>query len=227
MPEFLISCFAAWDSVDGFEGLLDGGDDAALGRELGSGNPRAGRRAMAAAAELRRDVADVHRVAFRAQADAGLPRLQFLEDAGDDDRFDGADVVNQAFGFVGDGAGLGEVSLLQPEVGDAVAVGEPEVAVNVFEQPGAGERVGLVNLVANRGEVRAAADEFAGDVVGARRGGGVLEGAGVGGDGGEEAVGNALGDGPRAALRSLKMSSPLDGSRPETQLMSPNRVLLA
>ena len=74
---------------------------------------------MAAAAELRGDFVHVHLVAFGAQADARQFRFHFLKDAGDHDRFDGADVVNQTFGVVALGAGAGEIGLLQPEVGDS------------------------------------------------------------------------------------------------------------
>ena len=115
---------------------------------------------MAAAAELRGDFVHVHLVVFGAQADARQFRFDFLKDAGDDDRLDGADMVNQSFGVVAFGAGAGEVGLLQPELGDLVVVRQAEVAVNVLQQPGAGERIGLINLVADFGEVRAARDEF-------------------------------------------------------------------
>ena len=62
--------------------------------------PRAGRRLMAAAAKLRGDVVDVHLVVLGAKADARDFRFDFLEDAGDHDRRDGADVINQSLGVV-------------------------------------------------------------------------------------------------------------------------------
>ena len=112
---------------------------------------------MAAAAELAADFAHVHLVALGAQADARELRLHLLEDAGDDDRLDGADVVNQALGVVAVRAGAGEVRLLEPEVGDAVVVREAEVAVNVLEQAGAGERdrTGKLRRKSSRGSRRA------------------------------------------------------------------------
>ena len=75
-------------------------------------------------------------------------------------------------------------------------VGQAEVAVNVPQQPGARERVRLVHLVADLGEVGAAAHQFAGDVIGVRAGARILKRAGVGRDRGEQAVRNALRDWP-------------------------------
>ncbi len=80
------------------------------------------------------DFADVHLGAFRAQADARHFRLHFLEHAGDDDRLNRAEVVNQAFRVVALRAGAGEILFLQPEPRDAVVVGQPEFAVNMLEQ---------------------------------------------------------------------------------------------
>ena len=119
---------------------------------------------MAAAAELRGDFVHVHFLAFRAEADADQIGFDFFKDAGDDDRLDVADVVNESLGVLAFAAGAREVSLLQPEPGDLVVMRQAEAAVNVFQQPGARNRIRLINLVADGGEVRAAPDEFAGDV---------------------------------------------------------------
>jgi hypothetical protein len=151
---------------------------------------------MAAAAELRGDFVHVHLVAFGAQADARQFGFDFLKDAGDDDRLDGADVVNESFRVVAFRAGAGEIGRLSQNQAIWRSCGQAEPAVNMFEQPRARERIRLINLVANFGEVRAARDEFRAGVkrAGPRRG--ILKRAGVGGNGGEQAVGNRLGDRP-------------------------------
>ena len=130
--------------------------------------------------------------------------FDLLKDARDDDRLNGADVVNESFGVRAFRAGAGEISLLEPEPRDAVIGGEAKIAVNVFEQPRAGERIGLVNLVANFREVRAARDEFRPGVKGAGPRRGVLERAGVRRDGGEQAVGNLPGDRPARDFEQSK-----------------------
>ena len=134
--------------------------------------------------------------AFRAQADARQFRFHFLEHAGDHHRLNRADVVNQAFRVVALRAGAGEIFFLQPEPRDAVVVRQPEFAVNVLQQPGARQRIRLINLVANFREVRAARDQFRAGVKGAGPRGRVLKRAGVRGNGGEQQVGNRLGDRP-------------------------------
>ena len=48
--------------------------------------------------------------------------FDLLKDARDDDRLDGADVVNQPFGVLAFRAGAGEIGFLQPEPRDAVVV---------------------------------------------------------------------------------------------------------
>jgi len=88
---------------------------------------------MSAAAELRGDFVHVHLVAFRAQADAREFGFDFLEDARDDDRLDGADVVNEPLGIVALRAGAGEIGFLQPQIGDLVVGSETEFAVNMLE----------------------------------------------------------------------------------------------
>lgn len=87
-------------------------------------------------------------------------------------------------------AGLVEVLLLQPKVGNLVVVDQLEFVVDPLQQFHAGEGVGLVNLVAHRGEVRPFFDEITGGVIRRGQGAWVLERTGVGGDGGEQAVGN-------------------------------------
>lgn len=60
---------------------------------------------VAAAAELGGDGVDVHLLALGAEADAGQAGFGLLEGAGDDDGFDVADVVDEAFAVAGRGAG--------------------------------------------------------------------------------------------------------------------------
>src|SRR5665213_3090809 len=187
-------------SLSGFQRLLDRGDDLALNRKRRAGNARARRRQVAAAAELRRDFVHVHIGIFRAQADAREFRFNLLKHAGDHDRLDGADVVNQAFGVVAVRAGAGEILFLQPEPRDAVVVRQPEFAVDVLEQFRARDRIRLINLVANFGEVRAARDEFRSGVKRAGPRGRVLKRAGVGGNGGEQQIVDRLGDRPARDL---------------------------
>ena len=67
--------------------------------------------------------------------------FDLLKDTRDDDGLDGTDVVNQPFGVRAFRAGAGEIGLLQPEPGNAVVGREAEFAVNVLEQPHAGERI--------------------------------------------------------------------------------------
>src|SRR5438093_6552427 len=142
------SCMASTGRV---EGLFDRRDHAALNGQGSARDAGAGRGAVAAAAKLAGDVAHVHAVAFRAEADARQFRIQLFKDAGHDDRFDGADVVNEPLGVGGVRAGAREVGLLEPEVSDLIVVREPEMVIEVLEQADAGEGVGLVNLVADGG----------------------------------------------------------------------------
>ena len=79
---------------------------------------------MAATAKLRGDFVHVHLVAFGTEADAGQFGFKFFKHAGDDDGFNGADVVNQTLRVVALRAGAGEISLFQPEPSDAVTGGE-------------------------------------------------------------------------------------------------------
>jgi len=92
----------------------------------------------------------------------------------------------------------------EPEVRDLIPMSQAEVAIDVPEQPGAGERIGLIDFIADPRQVGAAAHQFAGNVIGARARGGVLEGPGVGRDGGEETVCDPLGDGPLGDLQQAK-----------------------
>ena len=70
---------------------------------------------MAAAAKLRGNVVHIDLVAFGTQADARELGFEFFKDARDDDRLDGADMVNKPFGIVAFGAGTGEIGFFQPE----------------------------------------------------------------------------------------------------------------
>src|SRR5665213_4342114 len=174
----------AW-SVNGIKGFFNRAEDAALHSEGLAGDARAGRRRVAAALELRGDFVDVDLGRFRPQTDANQARLNFLKNAGDDHRLDGADVVDQTFGVAAIRAGAREIFFLEPEVGDLVAMGQVKLIVNVLEQTDAREGKRLVNLLANNLQVRPALDQFAGRVIRHRLGGGILERAGVGRDSGE------------------------------------------
>ena len=153
---------------------------------------------------MRGNFVHVHLVALGPEADAGQFRLKFLKHARYHHRFDGADVVNQAFRVVAFGAGAGKIRLFQPEPRNPVVGGKPVFAVNVPEQPHAGKRIGLINLVANFGQVRAARDEFGPGVecAGPRRG--ILKRTGIGGNGGEQTIGNRFGDRPARDLEQTK-----------------------
>lgn len=151
---------------------------------------------MAAATEFSGDFVDVHLLIFRAQADARQVRLQFLEEAGDHDGRDGADVIDKAFGVVRFRSCSGVVGFFQPEIGDLVVMYEAEIRINVLEQFRARKGIGLINLVANGREIGAASDEFRADVecAGTRRG--ILKRAGIGRNGGEEAIRDLFRDRP-------------------------------
>src|SRR5882724_8506986 len=188
----------------GVQGFFDGVYHPALDGKRRAGNARAGGRPMPTAAKFSGDFVHVHLVALGTEADAREVWFHLFEEAGDDDGFDGANMVDQALGVVGARAGAVKVRLLQPEPGDLVVMGEVEVIIDMLQKTRAGERIGLVNFVADPGEVGAAFDEFAGDVVGAGPGVGILEGAGVGGDGGEKAIRDGRGDGPIGGLQEAE-----------------------
>src|SRR5262249_13633949 len=113
----------------GVQRFFDRCDHLALDGERGAGDASAGGGGVAATAELGGDVVDIDLVALGAEADAGQRGFELLEDAGDDDGRDGADMIYQAFGFAALSAGTGEVGFLEPEVSDLVAMREAEVAV--------------------------------------------------------------------------------------------------
>src|SRR5712692_6692299 len=186
------------------EGLFNRRQDLALDRKRLAGDARAGRRGMTAAAKLGGDEVHVHALALGTETDPDQSGIDLLEQAGDDHRLDGADVIDQAFRVVRPRAGAGVIRRFEPEVGGAVLVRQMKVVINVLEQAHARERVGLINLVADFGEVRATLDEFAGDVEGGRAGSRVLERAGVGGNGGEQTIGDGRGDGPVGGLQETE-----------------------
>src|SRR6266571_6517371 len=195
---------AAASCVGRVEGLFDRRQHLALNRKRPTGDARAGRRGMTAAAKLGGDQVHVHVLALGAQTDPDQPRLDLLEEAGDDHRLDGAEVIDQAFRVVRPRVGAGVIRRLEPKVGGAVLVRQMKVIIDVLEQADARERIGLINLVADFGEVRTALHEFAGDVEGVRAGGGILERAGVGGYGGEQTIGNGRGDRPIGRLQETE-----------------------
>src|SRR5438105_1967538 len=166
------SCMAL---LRGVESSFDCGDDPPLNRQRSAPEARPGRGRVSAAAELTGDFIHIDALALRAQTDASEFRFELFEDAGHHDRFHGADMVNQTLRVGGVRAGAREVGFFEPEPGDLVVVGEPEMIVNVFDQADAREGIGLVDLVANPGQVRAAFDEFGRDVVGGGTGGGILK----------------------------------------------------
>jgi hypothetical protein len=112
-------------------------------------------------------------------------------------------VVNETFAVVRVRAGAGVVAFAEPEPRDLIVLRGAEAVEDVAQELGARHRVALVNLVADTREVRAVAHEVGGDVVGAGRGVRVAEAAGVGGDRGEEAVGNRRRDGPAGVLEEF------------------------
>src|SRR5690349_4185219 len=70
------------------------------------------------------------------------------------------------------------------------------MAIDMFQQTGARERVGLIDFIANFREVCAAPDQFSGDVISAGTRARILEGARVSGDSSEKTISDRLGDRP-------------------------------
>ena len=129
------------------------------------GNASAGCGRMATPAKFGGDFVHIYVFAFRPQTDAGQVRLNFFKDTGNNHGFDGADVIDEAFRIASIRASAREICFPEPEISNLVLVSESKVAINVFQQPGTGKRIGLVYLVANFCEVRAAAHEFTRNVV--------------------------------------------------------------
>src|SRR5947207_2890440 len=75
------------------------------------------------------------------------------------------------------------------------------MTVDMTQQAGAGQGIGLVHFITNLCQIGAAADELAGDVVSAWPSRGILERARVGGDCSKETISNALGNGPVGNLQ--------------------------
>lgn len=150
---------------------------------------------VAAAAEELADFGDVEFGMFGTGADAdGAIGVFFKENAGDDG-INRTEDVEDAFGIAWE-----EVELLLDGVGEcdgdgAVVFDELASIEAVAEEVESAAGVGLVDLTAEGGDVYAEADEFSGDFEGVGGGAVVLEGAGVGGYGGEEVGGDGGGDG--------------------------------
>ena len=89
---------------------------------------------MAATAEDGGDFIYIHFIAFRTQADAREFRFQFLKNASHDHRCDGANMINQSFGIIRVCAGAEKVGFLEPEIGDLIVVGQPEVIIDVLQE---------------------------------------------------------------------------------------------
>src|SRR5256885_12561407 len=64
---------------------------------------------------------------FRSKADSRQVRLQLFKDARHDDRFDGADVVDETLAVGRVGAGARKIRILQPQPGDLVLLRQPEM----------------------------------------------------------------------------------------------------
>ncbi len=140
------------------------GDHLALHGKRLAGNTCSRRRRMPAAAKLLRDFIHIDLLVLGTQADACQFGFEFFKDARNNDRFNRADMVNEPLGIVALGAGAGEIGLLQPQIGDLVVLRETEFAVNMFQQFGAGQRITLLNFVADFREVCTARDEFRANV---------------------------------------------------------------
>src|SRR5206468_240666 len=110
---------------------FDRSEHLALDDKGFAGNASACGGRVAATAELGGDFVDVYPFAFRTEADAGDPGLDLLEDTGDDDRSDGADMIDQTFGIGTLGARAGEVGFPEPEIGDLVLVRQAEMTINM------------------------------------------------------------------------------------------------
>src|SRR5437867_2582800 len=185
---------AGWSN--GVEGAFQGRDDFALHRNGFAGNARASSRRMAASTELGGNLIDVHLLTLRAQTDPGQFRFDFFEDTGNHDRGNGADVIDQPFRVAALSARASEVGFFEPKVGDLIFVCEMEMAVNMFQQPGAGQRVGLIDLIADFGQVRTAVDQLARHMITARTCARILKRAGISRNGGEKAISDRFRDWP-------------------------------
>src|SRR5882762_5692961 len=111
----------------GIEGALDGPNDFALHRKGFARNSSARGGRMAAASELGRDFVHVYMLALGAETDASHLRLNFLEDAGDHDGRDSANMIDQPFGVTALSPGAGEVRLLKPEIRNLILMRQTEV----------------------------------------------------------------------------------------------------
>lgn len=114
---------------------------------------------MAASTEFVGDQIDVHVLAFRTQADADHAALHLLEDARHDHRFDRTDVVDQALALLPFRTGTAVIAGAQPEICDAVIVGQAALAVDMPEQPEPRHRVRVVHMPAHLAQFGAALDE--------------------------------------------------------------------
>ena len=119
------------------EGGLESADDLALHGEGAAGDPGASGGGVTATTEFGGDFIDVNFLAFRAEANAGEVGLNFLKNASHDDRSNGSDMIDQTFRIAAIGTGACEVGLLEPEISNLIVMREPEMAVNVTQEPGA------------------------------------------------------------------------------------------
>src|SRR2546422_2460268 len=114
-------------------------------------NARAGGGRMAATTKLGGDVVHVHIRAFRAKTDSRQFRFDFLEDTGHHDWRDGTDMIDKTLGIAALGAGAREVGFLQPKISDLILMSEMEMAVEMPKQPRTGERIRLIDFIADFG----------------------------------------------------------------------------
>ena len=96
-------------ALGGSECFIKGLEYALSSGGEGAGEASACGEHVAAAAEVGADAADVELRGFGAEAEADFAFWagEFLEGGGDDDAFDGAEVVDEAFGVFGECAGGG------------------------------------------------------------------------------------------------------------------------
>jgi len=188
----------------GFERVFDSGNDPTLHREGLAGNSRPGRGRVAAAAEKGRDFVDVHLFALGTKTNTRQFRFDFLENACNDYWCDGANVIDQPFGIAAIGAGASEIGFFQPKVSNLILVRETKVAVNVAQQAHTGERVGLINFIADFCQVSSAADKFTSNMIRARARVRILERTGVGGNRCEKAISDLLCNRPFGCSEELE-----------------------
>src|SRR5262245_29153250 len=123
------------------ERALDLPDHATLRREGAARNSCACGGRVASSTKSLRDFVYTHLLALGTEAYAGQFRFQFLEHACHNNRFDGADVIDQPFRVILPSPGAREIGFLQPEVGDLVLLSQPELVQDALQQTDARQRI--------------------------------------------------------------------------------------